>query len=320
MARRRSLLLGVGGAAAVALGVGAVRRRRRPLPPDQTDGRPLELPAGDERRLATRDGGELAVHVAGAGARTVVLCHGWTNDRRMWAPVARRLVELGHRVVAYDQRGHAGSTAGSDGLTLSALAGDLATVLAHLDTTDVVVVGHSMGGMTAQALLVERPEVVEAHVGAVVLVSTACEEVGGPDALVGITGRVLASPLLDCALSSEALGRRMVRGTVGRHAHPTHLAAVLETLAATPAGTRTGFALAMAAMDFGEALAQVDLPVAVIVGSRDRLTPPAQSRRLAAVIEGATLQVVPDAGHMLSLEAPDELTDLIVRTAARIPA
>ncbi len=75
----------------------------------------------------------------------------------------------------------------------------------------------------------------------------------------------------------------------------------------------------MRAMDFSEALASADLPVHVVVGSRDRLTPPAQSRRLADVIPGATLHVIDGAGHMLSLEAPDELVRQLERAAARIP-
>ena len=89
---------------------------------------------------------------------------------------------------------------------------------------------------------------------------------------------------------------------------------------ATPALTRTHLAAAMAAIDFSAALASVDLPVAIVVGSQDRLTPPWQSRRLAGVIRGSTLEVIPGAGHMLSLEAPDELTDLLERTAARARA
>lgn len=315
--RRRRALLGLAlGAAAVAVAVA----RRRGVPEDETGGRPLLLPDGVVSELASHDGGRLAVRVMGEGARTFVLSHGWTNEARIWGPVATRLVVRGHRVAVYDQRGHAGSTAGTDGLTMSALAEDLATVLRHLDAKEAVVVGHSMGGMTAQALLVERPEVVKEHVGAVVLVSTACEKVGGRAALDGLAARALVSPTFDRALASRRLGARLVRGTVGRAAVASHLEAVRETLAATSPETRTGFLAAMRAMDFSAALASIDLPVLVVVGSRDRLTPPAQSRRLAELLPGAELHVIEGAGHMLSLEAPTALTDQLERAAARIPA
>jgi 3-oxoadipate enol-lactonase len=308
------VVVAAGGAGALAVGATLAHRRRHPLPTDPTGGQPLVLPPGEEALVATPDGGEVAVLVAGSGARTIVLAHGWTNDRRIWGPVARRLVERGCRVVVYDQRGHAGSRAGSDGLTISALADDLAAVLDHVDARGATVVGHSMGGMATQALLVERPEVVRARVGAAVLVSTACEDVGGPDALRRVTSRMLAArpstgrwrpgPRPEDAPRRRRSSRppeppRRRPGPAGGDPCPD------------PHGPRA----AMAAMDLSEALSQVELPVAVVVGSRDRLTPPAQSRRLAAVIPGASLQVVPGAGHMLSLEAPDELTDLIERSS-----
>jgi pimeloyl-ACP methyl ester carboxylesterase len=193
-------------------------------------------------------------------------------------------------------------------------------VLEHVDARGATVVGHSMGGMAVQALLVERPEVVEARVAAVVLASTACDDVGGPDALRPVTSRMLASPAFDRALATPRLGRRMLRGVVGRHAHPSHLGAVRDLLVATPVLTRTDLAAAMAALDLSEVLARVELPVTVVVGSKDRLTPPRQSRRLADVVPGASLQVIPGAGHMLSLEAPDELADLIERASLVPPA
>ena len=319
---RRTVAIGAGagGVGAVALGTGVARRAARALPTDPTGGEPLLLPPGEEARISTRDGGEIVLHDAGSGPQTFVLSHGWTNDRRVWGPVARRLVARGHRVVVYDQRGHAGSTAGTDGLTMSALADDLAAVLDHVGATDVTVAGHSMGGMTAQALLVERPEVVKAHVGAVVLVSTACADVGGPDVFKEVTERVLTSRTFDRALANPRLGLRVIRGVVGRHAHASHLGAVRDLLVATPAPTRTLFAAAMATMDFSEALASIDLPVAIVVGSHDRLTPARQSRRLGGIIRGSTLDVIAGAGHMLSLEAPDELTDLLERTARRARA
>ncbi|HEX7443487.1 MAG TPA: alpha/beta fold hydrolase, partial [Acidimicrobiales bacterium] len=80
---------------------------------DPTGGDPLGLPDGERTTITTPDGAELAVTVAGPDAGpTVVLSHCWTGDQRIWAPVARRLVDQGHRVVLYDQRGHGGSTIG----------------------------------------------------------------------------------------------------------------------------------------------------------------------------------------------------------------
>ena len=59
----------------------------------------------------------------------VVLAHCYTGSRGVWAPVARRLVDKGYRVVLWDQRGHGASTVGSDGLTIDRLGEDLREVL-----------------------------------------------------------------------------------------------------------------------------------------------------------------------------------------------
>lgn len=80
----------------------------------------LTPPTGERVVVRTDDGAQLAALVCDPpatsgpdGPTTVVLAHGWTGSRLVWAPVARRLVETGHRVVMYDQRGHGESTFGS---------------------------------------------------------------------------------------------------------------------------------------------------------------------------------------------------------------
>ncbi|QGG94032.1 alpha/beta fold hydrolase [Actinomarinicola tropica] len=136
-------------AAAGALAVAGRRRRRRA---DSCGPHCLTLPEGRGDVITTADGAELALHVAGpADGPLVVLVHCWTGAKELWAPTARRLVHLGHRVVLYDQRGHGSSTWGDGVSDVDRLGDDLATVLAHVDALDAVVAGHSMGGMSIQA-------------------------------------------------------------------------------------------------------------------------------------------------------------------------
>ena len=153
----------IGGAVAVAGTAGAVaaivRAERRwqaaddPCGPDV-----LALPDGEQRKVETDDGAVLSVVVAGPpDADTVVLSHCWTGSRGVWAPVARRLLERGRRVVLYDQRGHGESTVGTEGCTIERIAADLRDVLAAVDVRDAVLVGHSMVGMTVQAFAAHHP-------------------------------------------------------------------------------------------------------------------------------------------------------------------
>jgi non-heme chloroperoxidase len=311
--KKRYAALGAFGAAVVGAGVAsAVAGRRWAAAHDPTGGEPLRLPEGVQQTVTTPDGTELSVLVAGpAGGRTFVLSHCWTGDRRIWGPVARRLVERGHRVALYDQRGHGSSTVGRDGLTLTALGDDLAAVIEAVDATDAVVAGHSMGGMATQAFATEHPDLLRERVRGLALVSTSSGDLRQGALAERLASLVLSTTGIDRAFRSRRLAPVLVRGSVGRAAALPVLEAVVETFAATPPATRAGFFTAMMGMDFDEALAKVDVPVVVVSGTRDTLTPPAHSRRMVEALPQARHHVIKGAGHMLPCEAPDELADVL---------
>ena len=310
--RWRTLVLTA--AAAGVVGALSTRRtnRRWATASDPTGGDPLGLPDGERLTVTTSDGAELAVLVAGPDeAPTVVLSHCWTGDARIWAPVARRLVASGHRVVLYDQRGHGGSTIGSDGLTIEALGSDLRAVLETLDLHDVVLAGHSMGGMAVQAFAIGHPTVRRQRVAGIVLVATAAGglRIGGPSDRVGRAA--VSSARVARLMSDPRVGPRIVRSGVGRHPARSHLDATLETFLATPPEVRAGFLQSILAMDWHDRLAEIDVPAVVMVGTWDRLTMPRLGRRLAAGLPAAELVVIPGAGHMLPFEEPDLVADRI---------
>ena len=76
---------------------------------------------------------------------------------------------------------------------------------------------------------------------------------------------------------------------------------------------RAGYVKSMSAMNLLEGITTIAVPSTVLVGSRDRLTPPTRSHTLVDTIPGARLVTVPDRGHMLPLEEPDVVADEIVR-------
>lgn len=240
----------------------------------------------------------------------VVLPHCWMGSRLVWAPVAHRLVRAGRTVVLYDQRGHGESTVGSDGFTIPRLGADLKAVLEHVDASDAVLGGHSMGGMTIQSLATHHLDVVADRACAIVLVSTACGGLsqGRRDAWMakaigsGGVARAMASPL----------GHVLLRGTVGQHVHRSHLVLTRDLLVDTTPGARRGFLTAMQAMDLRDGIAEIGLPTTVLVGTRDTLTPPARASELVDAIPGAKLVTLDGYGHMLPLEAPDAVADAIL--------
>jgi non-heme chloroperoxidase len=321
MAQKR-VVLGAGGLGLAVLGaaVGLAARRQAAAwraADEITTEELMSLPDGSHSTVTTSDGASLAVLDAGSGP-VVVMAHGWTETSGVWSGVARRLVESGHRVVLYDQRGHGRSTVGDDGITIERLGLDLRDLVVGLDLHDAVLTGHSMGGMTIMALVAMAPEVVGDRAAALVLVSTAAAGVGRVPRLNAVIGRALGATMSTRLFAGRA-GPHLVRGSVGRRPQHAHLAATAAMWAETPGTTRADAFLAMAVMDLREHLAGVRTPVTVVVGSRDQLTPPRLAREIVGRIPDAALVVVPDAGHQLPFEAPDLLASIIVDAAAGRP-
>lgn len=272
----------------------------------------LLLPAGTTDVLRTADGADLALTVLGDGP-DVVLAHGWTEHRQVWAPVARRLLERGHRVVLYDQRGHASSTCGRDGFTIAALGDDLRAVLEHVDATDAVLAGHSMGGMTILSLADRHPDVLAARASGLALVATAASGLGAPR-LDGVGPKVLGSGWLEALYRSPA-GPLLMRRTVGKVARREHLHLSRDMFLASTREARAGWLAAMLAMDQRACLPAIEVPTVVVVGTRDHLTPPHLAAALVDAVPGARLVSLDERGHQLPLEAADEVADVIARLA-----
>jgi len=312
MSNRLVVALGLGAAGAAT---GAVLAYRRWAAQPEPEGAAFGVLEGTDGTVNTPDGTTIAYTEAGdPTGPPVVLIHGWTEDRRVWAPVARRLTEAGRRVIAYDQRGHGASSVGPAGYTIDALADDLRAVLEGLDLRQVTVAGHSMGGMAAQALALHHPDVVNERVAGLVLVSTSASE-------AGISGRrerqaewLFATTGFQRAISHPTVGPLLTRGVIGRRPNLSHMRGTADMLANTSVATRTGFLTAMGSMDLTAGLGGIKVPVTVMVGTRDQLTPLAAGRRIASLVNGAHLEVVPDAGHLLPLERPELVTRWILDT------
>lgn len=305
--RKRIILLGGSAAAAIAAATWWWDRRDAGDPWDPDAPR---FPAGDERRVVTDDGVELAVTVAGpTDGPVVVLSHCWTGSRAIWGPVAERLIEAGHRVVLYDQRGHGDSTHGDEPPTIAMLGDDLRSVLEAVDAHDAVLVGHSMGGMSVQSYAAEHPVDFKERVRAVVLVATAAQTLGR--SLPPLVVERLIGDRYPAWAGRGAVGRSLVRGSIGRGPQRAHVELTLDGWARTSGYARAGFLTAMSGMNLRTALRDTGVPATVLVGTRDRLTPVALGRRLAAGIPESELVVLPGAGHMLPLERPDDIVRAI---------
>jgi pimeloyl-ACP methyl ester carboxylesterase len=271
------------------------------------------------------DGVRLYVEISGPADApvTVVLLHGWCLDRRIWH---HQVAALGNaRVITYDARGHgrSGSTR-LQSATLTQLGADLAEVLRrYAPDGPVVLAGHSMGGMTVMEYADTHPAEFAGRIAGLVFVSTTAE--GHTHTRYGLSPQ-LAFLMRTC----ETVGAGMLARSGAWHPHRAVLPALrpalrwllfgdeysADALAVTMkavgrASLRSigGFRPSIGAQHRLDTLAALgDLPAAVLVGDRDRLTPPACAESIAAALPQAELAVCPGAGHMLMLERPDVVT------------
>lgn len=261
--------------------------------------------------VISRDGATLAVHSVGpTDGPVVVLAHCWTGSQRTWAPVIRRLVNAGCRVITWDQRGHGDSLAGSKGHSIEGLADDLDSIVEHFDLSQIVLSGHSMGGMTIQAYASLHPKNFHKRTKGVVLVATA--GYGLSSASRGLWSAGVGLGAIDVLMNTPVVGESLTRATFGRTAHRSHLVATAKDFARVPGKVRAEFLSAMIEMDLRNGVAEIAIPTTIICGTRDFMTPIKLSRGLNKLIPGSTLVEVPNAGHMLVYETPDLIAEKIL--------
>jgi pimeloyl-ACP methyl ester carboxylesterase len=332
---------GVLGAAAVGgLTAQRVATRRRRTASGEPAGEPYDSLEPDRSySVVAQDGVVLHVEEVGPADAdlTIVFAHGWTLRSGAWHFQRLGLIgpdfggepeAAGHpraRMVFYDQRSHGRSSRAPDGqVTMADLAGDLASVIGTAAPDGpLVLVGHSMGGMALITLAGLRPQLFADRVHGVGLISTAANGLALPGlgrALLS-TGNPLLRMVTSAATRYPALLERTRAGTrdamwlltksfgFARQDVPTDVVDYLdEMIASVPVDVIAEFVPPLMGLDAVDALpALADIPTVLVIGDADRVTPPARTQVIAQSLPRAELVVLPQAGHMAVLEAPDEV-------------
>lgn len=250
------------------------------------------------------DGTRLRSTQAGSGP-AVVLAHGYALTSMSWNLVAEQLVSTGHRVITFDQRGHGESTIGSDGISSGIMAEDYGAVLDHYDVSDGVLVGHSMGAFVALKYLIDQPIHAGDHLRGAVLVSPIHGGLGR-DPLGRARTKFMKYPLAATVLSNRIYGRVALSDAFGTPSPSMVEALQAEFGTADYAEIHPAIDM-MVEEDLAPRLAEIELPVSVIIGSEDRISPPIQARLIASNLLHAELVWLDGRGHMLGWEAVDEI-------------
>jgi 3-oxoadipate enol-lactonase len=236
--------------------------------------------------------GTLHIRIDGPEVGPVVLfANSLGSDLRLWDKVLP-LLPTGLRIIRYDKRGH-GLSATGGGDSLQDHAEDAIAVIEAFARGPVIFVGLSLGGLIAQAVAHQRPDLVSA----LVLSNTAARlgtaeswaarvvavEAGGLDSIADAVMERWFAPAFratpECALWRAMFTR-------------------------TPAGGYVAACRALGSADQTSATATLRQPTLVIAGSEDNASPPALVRATADLIPGAAFHEIPGAGHLPCVEAP----------------
>lgn len=243
---------------------------------------------------------ELHVEQQGAGAPALVFLHYWGGSSRTWRHVIQRLAP-DFRTVTIDQRGWGRSEGPAQGYALADMADDAQAVIAALDLERYIVVGHSMGGKVAQLTASRNPRGL---IGLALVAPSPPSPLGLPLAIR--QGMVSAYNARDSIVATV----EQVLAPNGLE--PEDLETVIaDSLAGAPPA-KEAWPLATSQEDITAAVADIDVPVLVLSGALDRVDPPEVLRReLLPRIPQAQLHVLPQVGHLLPYEAPDEVANWV---------
>jgi pimeloyl-ACP methyl ester carboxylesterase len=306
-------------------------------------GEPFGTLRGRELTVLAEDGIALHVEINGPDDApvTVIFSHGYTLNQDCWHFQRRDLDN--YRLVFWDQRDHGRSGRCEPvSATISQLGADLKAVIdaAAPGPGPVILVGHSMGGMTIMSLAEQHPGLFGTKVAGVVLISTAASGLNAGSPWMPGPVRPVLARVLPYVLDTAAGGRRAALVERGRRASPdlaflsTRLIGfgdgqvspdlvvfLEEMIAATPIDVVARFGHALLTLDQRDSLPTLGrVPVIVMVGEKDRLVAPQLGIKLAMEIPGARLVWVPGGGHALILERPELVNEAITSLAATVAA
>ncbi len=259
------------------------------------------------------NGTTLAVETCGSGL-PLVLLHAFPLDHRMWQRVLPLADHL--RLVIPDQRGFGESAGGDDSApgpaSIEQLAEDVVGLLDALHVSEpAVIAGVSMGGYVAQQVAARHPDRVHSLIlcDTKFAADTPEARAGRTDlaARVGRVGqRILAEAMIPNLLAKAS--------TVDTPAKRNGVEQLLhEMITRQPVAT---IQAALAALgqrpDMTAAMQQCNLPVLLVCGAEDTITPPAVMQAMEELLPRGRLLVVPEAGHLVPLEAPDIFCEAVL--------
>lgn len=241
---------------------------------------------------------------------TVLMLHGIGGGHLSFAPQVESLASSGYRAVAWDMPGY-GHSAPIEPYTFKGLAESCITLIEGLRCEDVVLVGHSMGGMVAQEVVARRP----GRVSRLVLCGTSAS-FGKPDGDWQREFIAERTAPLDAGRTMAQLAEQLVPQMVGPGSLPEGVRLAQHCMSQVNPSTYRRALEALVTFDRRANLGNIHVPTLLIAGEHDRNAPPAVMKKMSQAIIGSTFFEMRGIGHLQNLEAPDEFDAAILNFLA----
>ncbi len=255
------------------------------------------------------NGTRLFYSVTGSGPETIVFSHGFLMNHHMFDHQIKAL-STRYRVIAFDHRGHGQSATCHAQFGMYDLVDDAAALIRELCEQPVHFAGMSTGGFVGMRLALRTPELIRS----LTLIDTAADaedpaKLKQYNQLLFAVRWIGTRPLL-----GKVMPILMAKHFLSDPARHADVAIWRQYLSRLDRKSVYRFGKAIFTRDSVlDSLAALDTPppTQIIVGEEDIATPVAASRATQEAIKGATLNIIPKAGHTSPLEMPNEVTQVI---------
>lgn len=240
-------------------------------------------------------------------APVMIFIHGFPFSKEMWNKQMAALREK-YRVISYDIRGHGNSWSGTDDFTIELFVKDLLSLMDALEIEKAALCGLSMGGYIALKAMENHPYRFES----LILCDTSCKA-DSPEAkekrMKAIDGilkngveQFAADSLKNFFAKESFITKKEVITEVREIMVNTSEKSIIKTLLALSKRKETC-----------PTLWKIKVPVLILVGEEDKITPPEAAQFMHEEINGSVMSVIENAGHLSNLENPDQFNEQLKR-------
>lgn len=243
---------------------------------------------------------KLFVRQDGEKNPAIIFLHFWGGSSRTWEPVTH-LLKADYHCIRIDLRGWGASDKPQTGYDISSMAEDVLLLIQELQLDNYILAGHSMGGKIAQAIAAQKPEALKK----LILVAPS-------PAVPTLLPDEMVKGMLQAYTNIDNIQFTIDHVFEAADLSPDLRRVVIEDMQQHNTASLTAWPGKAMNEDVSAGLSGIQIPTLVVAGGNDKVDPPARlAEEVVARIANARMVVIPDAGHLSMLQAPDKVAALI---------